>query len=210
MKTRYLAFFTPAGRRNALLVFSLAILTACVQTPIMHSRSSGQQFIAPSFAIPQVAEADCAGDIVAPYGLQEVNDDALLTQAKQPAGKGGLCKAKSYQVKQALTVYRVWDASNTRGEYGRWWSFTPPTGSAATYRQENAICPEWSGLNKVKQCRLKVGEKIVVGPGQSAQCANNLSYPQSPANQVFVPNDTRDSSHPKLAVENCLADAEYP
>ncbi|WP_051229239.1 hypothetical protein [Paludibacterium yongneupense] len=154
--------------------------------------------------------AACAGHVVVPYGMAEVSNADLLQQAVQAPGKGGLCEGKVLRVQQPLTVYRVWDSASRSSQYGRWWSFAPPAGPVAAYRAENAICPGWSALNTVKQCRLKVGAEIVVGPGQSAQCGGAASYPASPVNQVFIPNDTRDPANIKLGVADCLDDVAWP
>ncbi len=159
---------------------------------------------------PAIATAGCTGSVNVPYGLAEVTDSNLLGQVVQPAGKGGLCDAKVFKVQQPLAVYRVWDQATPNSQFGRWWSFNPPAGPASAYRSENAICPEWSALNRVEQCRLKVGAEIAIGPGQSALCSNDVSYPQSATNQVFVPNDTRDPNNMKLEIDDCLADAAWP
>lgn len=183
-----------------LVMLAAMALAACVQAPL---QSNGG-------VTPQAGATACTGSIVVPYGLVEVSDPNLLKTVLQPSGKGGLCEAKVLQVQQPLTVYRVWDNSNPNSQFGRWWSFTPPAGPVSTYRSDNAICPQWSALNEVTQCRLKVGAKIAVGPGQSAQCPNGDVYPQSPANQVFVPNDTRDSNNIKLEVDDCVAGSVWP
>ena len=200
---RFTAWSNSAGKTwtsNPILILAVVGLAGCAQAPL---RNAGKE-------MPQTGEVSCAGDIVIPYGLVEVRDEGLLKQAQQPAGKGGLCKAKVFKVQQPLTVYRVWDNANAKTQFGRWWSFNPPAGPINAYRAENAICPEWSALNTVKQCRLKAGAEIVVGPGQSAQCSNDVMYPPSPNNQIFIPNDTRDANNVKLEVNDCLADASWP
>lgn len=156
------------------------------------------------------ADAACPGRVVVPYGMVEVEDGALLRQALGESGKGGLCAGKVLQVRQALTVYRVWDDARPDSQFGRWWSFSPPAGPVSAYRRENAICPDWSALNAVKQCRLKVGAEIVVGPGQSARCGDGMLLAASPVNQVFIPNDTRDPSAVRLGVDDCQADVAWP
>ncbi|MEW6344856.1 MAG: hypothetical protein AB1704_29760 [Pseudomonadota bacterium] len=185
---------------SRLVVLIAVALAACAQTPFQSNPG----------ATSQTGEVACTGSVVVPYGLVEVSDPDMLKTVLQPAGKGGLCEAKVLQVQQPLTVYRVWDSRNLNSQYGRWWSFTPPAGPVNTYRTDNAICPEWSALNQVTQCHLKVGAKIAVGPGQSAQCPSGNVYPQSPANQVFVPNDTRDPGNIKLEVDDCVAGAVWP
>jgi len=182
-----------------LSICAIGALAACAPMQAPNAGSEGSP----------IAAANCTGTIIVPYGMTEVTDNTLLQQAVQPPGKGGLCEGKVLKVQQPLTVYRVWDASNSNSQFGRWWSFAPPAGPVSTYRADNAICPEWSALNRVTQCHLKVGAEIVVGPGQSAQC-KDMSYPQSPVNQVLVPNDTRDPKNPKLSVDDCQADVAWP
>lgn len=159
---------------------------------------------------PQIIASACHGDIAVPYGLTEVTDPGLLDKAVQPPGKGGLCKAKVFKVDQPLAVYRVWDATYAKSEFGRWWSFTPPAGPVDTYRAANAICPAWSALNRVTQCRLQAGSTIVIGPGQSAQCPGGEAYSQSPINQVYVPDAAGGASGSKPAVGDCLEYAKWP
>ena len=135
----------------------------------------------------------------------------LLNSALGKPGKGGLCEAKVFQVKQPLTVYRVWDSSKPYSQYGRWWSFDPPACPVDAYRAKTAICASWSKLDRVTQCRLKAGTEIVIGPGQSAQCVggtDDKSYPPSRETQVYVPNDSTTAG--KLQVTDCLADVAWP
>lgn len=176
------------------LLLASGLLAGCMQMPVKTAA---------------IGEDGCVGETFSPYGLSETQNDALLQQARQPEGKGGLCKGKVFTVQQPLTVYRVWDSTNPNTQLGRWWSFLPPAGPVNAYRADNAICPEWSALNKVSQCRLKAGVQIVVGPGQSAQC-QDLRYPQSSNNQVFVPNDTRNPNDSKVLVTDCVVAADWP
>lgn len=162
-------------------------------------------------ASPSAVKGACLGSIEPPYGLAETSDPALLNSALGQPGKGGLCEAKVFRVNQPLTVYRVWDSSKPYSQFGRWWSFDPPAGPVDAYRARNAICASWSKLDRVTQCRLKTGTEIVIGPGQSAQCAvsdDNRSYPASPETQVYVPNDSRTAGN--LRVADCLADVAWP
>ena len=149
----------------------------------------------------------CVGEVVKPpEGLREVQDDALLASALGQPGKGALCKGKVFQADQPVTLYRVYDASKSYTLYGRWWSLEVPQGPRSQYQQQNAICPEWSPLNVVSACKLKVGSRVVIGPGQSAQCVGS-SIPASAVNQVYVPNDSR---HNVLFVENCTEAQAWP
>ena len=49
-------------------------------------------------------------------------------------------------------------------------------------------------------CKIKVGTHIVIGPGQSADCSEGLSYAKSSANQVFIPNNSAENV---IFVEDC-------
>lgn len=166
---------------------------------------------APTASAPGSTQTQCVGQIQPPYGLTVISDPALLAKTVQPPGKGGLCMGEVYQVTQPLTVYRVWDSSKPWSQFGKWWSFAPPAGPRDAYRVQNEICPTWSKLDQVTQCRLKVGSEIVIGPGQSAQCDppdTGISYPPSAEIQVFVPNDNSDPS--KEFVSNCVAATAWP
>jgi len=134
-----------------------------------------------------------------PAGAVEVVDGELLAQALGAEGKGGLCAGKVYEVRESIAVYRVWASDKAFTETGRWWSFARPTGTRGVYREKNAVCPEWSPLDALSVCRLKVGARFVVGPGQSATC-EKMGYSASATNQVYVPNDGRNN---RLWVGQC-------
>jgi hypothetical protein len=157
------------------------------------------------------AESECAGTIEPPYGLEQFSDPALLAKAVGQAEKGGLCEGKTFKVTQPLTVYRVWDSNKSWSQWGNWWSFSPPAGPRDAYRSKNEICPSWSNLDRVTQCRLEVGTVIVIGTGQSAQCSasdKNVLYPPSAETQVFVPNANGNGGERPVA--SCLADTSWP
>lgn len=162
----------------------------------------------PPASAPAPANA-CAGAVEVVDGLREVDDGALLQQALGAPGKGNLCTGKVLEATKAVTVYRVWNKAKPYTQLGRWWSFSTPKGPVDAYRAANAICAEWSDLDVVSECRLKIGAHVVVGPGQSATCAKT-SYPPSATNQVFIPNDTRDPANQKVFVEGCSAGAAWP
>lgn len=135
-----------------------------------------------------------------------MDDAVLLQEALGKSGEGKLCAGRVLEAMQSVTVYRVWNSAKDYTEFGRWWSFSKPTGPVEKYRADNAICPEWSDLNQLTACSLKVGARYVVGPGQSAQCMMML-YDRSAINQVYIPNDTRVS---KVYVENCVRMGAWP
>jgi hypothetical protein len=164
---------------------------------------------------PQAVKATdsaCVGAVEPPPpGLTEVQDTALLNQALGAPQQGKLCLGKVFKMTAqnapAVVVYRVWDEARPYTALGSWWSFAPPQGPRDRYRQENEICPAWSALNKLSRCTLKSGAEIVVGPGQSAQCSNDLIYPASPVNQVYIANDARQG---RILVENCQDMGAWP
>ena len=147
------------------------------------------------------------GTIEAPAGMTAVDDAALLALAVGAPGQGKLCAGRVYQVTAPTTVYRVWTAAKAYTQLGGWWSFTAPRGPRAAYQRDNAICAEWSALDTVSSCTIKLGTRIVVGPGQSADCEGDADFAASATNQVFIPNDTRKG---QLFVEGCTAGVPWP
>jgi len=178
------------------LVLSLSALVACgAPPPPAHPVGEG---------------ASCPGRVEPADGLAETPDEALLKQALGDPGKGKLCAGKVFTAVRAVTVYRVWNKAKPYTQLGSWWSLAKPAGPVDRYRADNAICPEWSELDTVSECKLKVGAKVVVGPGQSAACDKGLTFPPSATNQVFVPNETRDPANQKVYVEGCSPGAVWP
>lgn len=150
----------------------------------------------------------CVGAIMTPpVGLVEADDATLLQAAQGPSGQGKLCSGKVFVAEKPVTVYRVWDSSRPYTVYGSWWSLSDPKGPRDDYRKEEDICPEWSALDRMSACTIKVGTQVVIGPGQSVKCNGDLSYPPSAANQVYIPNDSKNN---QVFVENCTAAAEWP
>jgi hypothetical protein len=149
----------------------------------------------------------CNGEIEARQeGLVEVTDNELLEKAVRPINIGGICTGKVYQANKPVTVYRVWNKENAGSEIGRWWTFKPPTGTRENYRKDYDICKSWNALNRMTSCTIKIGAKIVVGPGQSAYCKKSGTiYPQSPFNQVYIDNDRGEP-----LVENCKPSIKWP
>ncbi|MDQ6965374.1 MAG: hypothetical protein Q9M23_00420 [Mariprofundaceae bacterium] len=177
-----------------LLVFTL--FGGCA----VHTPPSGQ-------TISGIDGIACVGQVsTPPAGLVVADDDALLKTVLGSSGKGMLCAGKVYQATQAVRIYRVWDSAKTYTLYGSWWSFNPPQGPRERYQVENDICPEWSALDRMSSCSIKPGAMIVVGPGQSAECGQS-TLPKSAANQVFIPNDSRNNV---LFVEDCSEGVDWP
>ena len=184
------------------LTIGVLVLAGCTSLATQHS---------PATTALAPLPTECVGSIEPPYGLTPISNPALLAKAVQEPSKGGLCMGAVFQVTQPLTVYRVWDSGRPGGEYGIWWSFYPPAGPRDIYRIKNEICPSWSRLDRVTQCRLKIGSEIVIGPGQSVQCDKrdgDVGYPQSVDIQVYVPNDPSDPG--KRFVSDCVAASTWP
>lgn len=183
------------GQHLALQSIAIAflVLTGCASVPL-NDESTAQI-------------ADCVGEIAAtPTGLSPSVDDKLLRAAIGEVGKGKLCEGQVFVATEAVTVYRVWNKAQAYSQYGGWWSFNVPEGPVAAYREANAICPEWSALDTVSSCQLVVDAKIVVGPGQRAQC-DDVVYPRSPTNQVYIPNDSLKGV---LFVDQCTEGVPWP
>ncbi len=149
---------------------------------------------------------DCVGSIIDPPPglLLESSDDPTMQKTAEPgAGNGGICKGKTFTVVKPVTVYRLWDKSKSWAAYGDWWSLSYPEDTLINYDVENDICPSWGPHNKLSICTLKVGTKVVIGPGQSQQCTTEqILLPQSSVNQVYIPNDTKVTPN-QVYVENC-------
>lgn len=155
-----------------------------------------------------LAGAACVGAVLQPpEGLKAVADDQLLASAIGEVGEGKLCEGRVYEVTTpGVRVFRVWTAAKDYTAYGRWWSFDIPQGPKRKYRKANVICPSWSELDRMSSCDVKVGTRVVVGPGQSATCKRK-TLPQSAVNQVYIPNDSRND---QIHVENCTDGEDWP
>jgi hypothetical protein len=132
----------------------------------------------------------CEGSVVLPSALagkfKSVDDPKLLDKAMGEPLAGGLCQGAVYQSTEEVTIYRAWNSTNPGSQFGSWWALTKPAGKTADYRKDYEICYQWSPLDKLVQCTLKVGTTVVVGNGQSAKCSDYLEYPVSEAQQVFI------------------------
>lgn len=125
-------------------------------------------------------------------GLSPSSQPVLQRQVQLPSGKGGVCDAQVFSVsEQPIKLYRVFDASKPYTKFGGWWSLERPSGSRDSYRAANAICPEWSPLDRLAVCEVHPGTQLVIGSTQSAGCADGSTFPKTAAQQVFVPNNGR-------------------
>jgi hypothetical protein len=152
----------------------------------------------PPVAAPAVCPAPAG--LPAPLAAQfePATDAPLLAKAVGQADKGGLCTGQVFQAKADASVilFRAWNSTNPKSQLGSWWAFDKPEGNIADYRKDYEICYEWTPLDMLVQCRVKPGTKIVVGPGQSMQCSQYVTYSTSPRQQVFIDNAA-------AALENC-------
>ncbi len=149
----------------------------------------------------------CVGEIEKPpAGLIQSTDKELRLKALGASGDGKLCTGRVYLAEQSVTVYRVWNSTKSYSAFGGWWSFDRPRGPRQDYRKANEICPSWSSLDRMTSCSIKIGTKIVVGPGQSANC-EDFTYPKSAVNQVYIPNNSRNDL---IFIENCTAGLPWP
>lgn len=145
----------------------------------------------------------CAGHVDAPPSGLTPTDEAPPSFAIGAPGKGSLCEAKVFTASSKVTVYRLFTASyetsKRAGPLGAYWTLQKPSGAADAYRAANAICAEWNDLDKVNECQIDVGAKVILGPGQSATCQDGREYPKSPTNQVLIVK-TADG---KVPVSDC-------
>ncbi len=194
------------GRVIPAIGFSLLLLlTGCAGLDGL-DRQAGSQ-VEGQAALSGIDGIACVGQIIAPPpGMEVVSDEALLQDALGASGEGELCAGQVLVALEPVTVYRVWDSAREYTRYGSWWSFQLPEGPRPQYRQDNSICPSWSELDRMSACTVKVGAKLVVGPGQSAQC-KQMIYAKSATNQVYIPNDARNDV---LHVQDCTAGAVWP
>lgn len=140
----------------------------------------------------QAQAPDCPGSTNLPADLASkmvaVDDTNLLNSALGKKDMGGLCMGQAYEVKpdQQVTVYRAWNSTNPGSQFGSWWAFEEPNGSIADYRSAYQICFQWSPLDTLVSCTLEPGQRVVVGPGQSAVCSAYLTYPTSAKQQIYM------------------------
>ncbi len=190
--------------KQLYLLSAVIVLTAC-STVVQQTAQTAQ-------TEPPVQRGDdgvaCVGVVpTAVNGLMSSQDTSLQAQAKNVTDKGGVCAAQSFVATTPVTVYRVYDSSRAWTAYGSWWSLTRPVGPRDEYRAKNAICKEWSSLDRLIACQVKPQSELVLGTTQSATCADGSTYPKTADIQVYLPNDSRQN---KLFVENCKEEGIWP
>lgn len=211
-KARLRAYLQDGGmmyKGSMALVVSLVWLAACGGA---QPREEEEQVVeGPAPDAPAILGVDgvaCVGELdEVPEGLSEIEDAALMGQALAASEKGGVCTAEVFVAQQTVRVYRVWDSSKDYSKLGRWWAFERPEGPREEYREDYAICPTWSALDRLVACDLKVGAKVVIGTTQSAKCDDGSILEKTDAIQVYIPNDTRIN---EVHVENCAEEGAWP
>ncbi|MEO8275046.1 MAG: hypothetical protein ABI639_02445 [Thermoanaerobaculia bacterium] len=150
----------------------------------------------------------CVGKVAPAFtGLSLSSNLGLVQKTRLATDKGGVCAARVFAVTAPVVLYRVFDASKPYTEFGGWWALARPSGSRDEYRAANAICPEWSALDRLAACEIRPGTQVVLGTTQSAVCADGTSYPKSDSIQVYVPNDSRAGI---VHVGNCTEETIWP
>ena len=124
--------------------------------------------------------------------FERVGDSALERSATRLPDSGGVRCAQAYRLKAGKTasVYRVYGGKGWR--FGRWWTFTRPSGDSTMYRKDYEICRAWNSLDSIAVCALKAGTRFAIGPGQSAVCGNDPGYGTSDSLQTFFANPQTD------------------
>lgn len=147
---------------------------------------------------------ECQGKPTPPIWLKstfrEIHDDSLLNKALGEPLNGGLCQGKVYVLNKSIRLYRVWNSTNPDSKLGNWWPFLPPKGAIKNYRKNYAICYQWSPLDKLISCKIKIGTKVVIGNGQSAKCSPYLTYPTSAVKQIFISTPSKNLSKCKTFI----------
>jgi hypothetical protein len=151
----------------------------------------------------------CVGEVPAALaGLSPADVPAMLAQARYPAGQGGVCSARGFNTAGSGTrVYRVYDQRFPMSAYGKWWALALPTGPREAYRAANAICAEWSQLDRLVSCQLKAGAPLVLGTTQSVSCADGTHYPPTAELQVYLLSAPEQGG---LNLENCQELGAWP
>lgn len=171
------------------------LLSACSSAPVTELPEVGLDGVA------------CAGPVPATLqGLTGIMNDRLTSAALAASDKGGICNARVFSAAEPVRVYRVYDSAKGNSTFGRWWSLSRPQGPREQYRAAYAICPEWSGLDRLISCQLKPGAELVLGTTQSVQC-NETHYPKSIDLQVYIPNDWQTKT---AYVDNCVEEGAWP
>ena len=177
---------------SALAILTLSSCAVIIETPEKHHNPPSSATASNAVIAPTPTTPACVGNTQPPASRSEfltpVTNGVLLQQALGEPTKGGLCAGQVYEVTKSFTIYRAWNSTNPGSEKGSWWAFSQPQGSTAQYREDYEICYQWSPIDMMTQCKIAAGTQVVIGPGQSAYCSQYLTYPTSPAKQIFMTN----------------------
>ncbi len=175
--------------KSLILISFITLLSACSHL------EPGQGDSLDSKQVEQTVSAEndiCPGTAELPPQfialLTPVSDEPLLKSTLGAPGEGMLCQGKVYEVNKGarLMLYRAWNSTNPDSRLGNWWAFYRPDGLIAQYREDYEICYQWSPLDKLTNCLIKPGTRVVVGTGQSARCSQYLTYAASAAQQIYL------------------------
>ncbi|MFQ3219577.1 MAG: hypothetical protein ACJAUL_001853 [Paraglaciecola sp.] len=189
-------------KQLTLIVFTLTLGGCASQYSTSAKEAANDISSNESTAVFTVPPAACLGNTELPPSLAgqftPVSDPSLLANATAPAGEGKLCQGQVYQANdgEKITVYRAWNSRNSYTRLGSWWAANKPAGKTSDYQTNYEICYIWSPLDKMVQCDLKPGTKVVIGTGQSTFCAPPppAKYPStyilevSAKKQVYIEN----------------------
>lgn len=145
---------------NALAVAAVAALVGCAT-------------VSPTQNVGLDVPSQLSGKVVVLGPSDPDYPRGQLDKAVNGPGKGGIYSGMVIKTKEDLPVYRLWsgpqkvdDYGNT-SRFGSWWSYVPPSGTAADYRRNYEVCYSWNDLSWVAVCTLKAGSVVAIGPGQS-------------------------------------------
>lgn len=174
-----------------IILASLVLFSGCALNP-----NSSAVVTPVADVVPCVGTTDLPQEFADKFIV--ASDPVLLADSIGTPNNGKLCQGEVYESKQdaEVVIYRAWNSTNPGSKLGSWWALYEPAGAVAEYREDYEICYQWSPLDKMVRCTLKVGTKVVIGNGQSATCSQYLTYPVSESQQVYI----QDTSN---AVENC-------
>ena len=98
----------------------------------------------------------------------------------KPPGQGGLVEAQIVKFTQDRPIFRIYGGAGKASQCGFWWNLDPPTGNTSTYFMQFAVCPEWNDATNIVKCSVPKDFNAIVGPGQSATCADNSTISPDP------------------------------
>ncbi len=186
--------------KKLLLTAVLLVLSGCQSLDSLSKADCSQEACPKPPEQKLLPDTACLGNTDLPANMQgkltKTTDQALLQRALGEANQGKLCQGAVYEAKADVTiqVYRAWNSTNPGSEYSQWWAAEQPQNRIADYRTNYEICYQWSPLDKLTQCTLKAGTKVVIGTGQSASCSQYLAYPVSASKQIYIENAKENTS----------------